>query len=500
MTNKENIAAGFALQKRICERYNLEINEKKRKVFNSFGYNNVDRLDRLIDNIFKEIHWKPKKCVEYIGKNEQGTINYLLTWNKTMSIRMAKKSAPPRIVGQPGFELINYYFSDIFGKKVTTQNEIKELFMNTNVLKDVIPIMLKYLLRCDYNVFVCENDKINIIRKLKQDIVLDESKISVTMSPEYPSIRYGGISIAQIAYYDTPTYVFRINIKNINKFIQVVSKVTNNTERGKLGTATEKAICNIYGIKNKLSYRNTELVNRLVPYIKESMALKDIQPDYYAGDIRGEEKIIKSIIERTGNSKNDLVKYITGFGSNACSAVDFYAKRKSLSVKTTRNTNFLVCPDTIGQPSATSCRIFFSKVFKNFDSDITPKKFIDIIMDKEKLVLLIEKYVEYIYECDYLFWVKYIPSKDSYEIKILDREIEGKKAIKYKWNKDYFNYMHSKEEFVNQTTTTSHCHGTNQLNYADVRLGQFDIFMRDNRYIYEFRFNLKNLIDITNTQ
>lgn len=499
MKNKENIAAGFALQKRICERYKLETDEKKINVFNSFQYENIERLDRIIDEIFKEIHWKPKRCVEYIGKSETGTINFLLSWNKTMSIRIAKNDVPPRIVGQPGFELINYYFADIFGKEISTQDEIREMFAKKTVLCEVIPIMLKYLLNCDYNVFVGKKDKISIIKKLEQDIILDENKISISLnSYNYPRISYDGISIAEIAYYRTKTYVFRFNVKNVNKFIDVVPKSINSSERGKLGTATEMAICNIYNINNKLSYRNIELVNRLTPYIREILNHKRIRPDYYAGDIRGEEKIVQSIIERTGNSNSPLIEYISGFGTGACSAVDFFADKESISVKTTKTNSFLVCPDTIGQPAASSCKVFFDKVWDGFDLDITPEVFINTIMDNEKLLVLIKKYIDYIFECDYLLWVKYFLSSDSYEIEILDREVEGKMAMNYEWNKEYFNFMHSKEEFIYKATKTSHCHGTNQLNYGEARIGQFDVFMRDDRYIYEFRFNLQNLVNITN--
>lgn len=497
-SNKENIAAGFALQKRICEKYNLEIDETKRNVFNRFQYDNVERLDSIIDEIFKVIRWKPRKSIKYIGGNEEGALNYILSWNKTLSIRMAKKYAPPRIVGQPGFELINYFFSDIFGKEVATQDDIRKVFSDVKVLSEVIPIMLKYLLMSDYNVFVMANDSIEIINKLENDIALDESKITISNSEDYPHISYDGISIVEITYYRTSTYVFRFNVKNINRFLECVPRISKNSERGRLGTATEKTICNIYNIDNNLSYRNEELIVRLTPYVKKALEVRYIKPDFYTGTLTGEDKIVDCISKRTGNPQSDLIRNITGFGASARSAVDFFAQKKALSVKTTSNSSFLVCPDTIGQPSAGTCKIFFDKVWEGFSEEITPVKFIDIVMDKNKLVDLIRIYIEYLFECDYLFWVKYIERIDSYEIKILDRNIEGEKAVTYEWDKELFEFMHTKEEFIKKATITSHCHGTNQLNYGGIRLGQFDVFKRDGRYTYEFRFNLQNLLDITN--
>jgi len=45
---------------------------------------------------------------------------------------------------------------------------------------------------------------------------------------------------------------------------------------------------------------------------------------------------------------------------------------------------------------------------------------------------------------------------------------------------------------------TSNGHATLPINYNEHRIGQFDIHKHHGKYIYQFRFNMKNLLKFFN--
>lgn len=502
--NLDNICYGIMIKKTMCDEYNIDIDEETKKWFMTF-YN--PQLNLAVKKDVAEImHLIPKKPVKFVSKlKEKAEVDFYLSNDKTMSIRMCKSgTVPPRVLGQAGKDTINFYYSDILDRKVENTENIREIYSNKKYLCAIIPRLIERLLWCDYNVFKLKNE-IKLIKKFDDNIKLYPEKIEITASYNYPHIKYDGITIMEISYIrSTPN--IRIKLNNIDLFLEKVKVTDKKFVRGKLGTATEKAICNIFGLNNNISYNNVELISRVTPYIERVFKNWNVIPTEYVGGIKGESKI-EGIIKKTKEREDSyILRGIKGFGNRMSSPIDFFTSEElSISVKTTKNSSYLVCPDTIGQPTAKSCKELIKKIIVDFKEEITPKIFIDIIMDRCNLKSLINKYIEYLFLCKYLFYVAELKG-DIKECLLICRDLVIEKVKKYKWNEEDFQYLKSKEKMlydINESKT-SNGHATLQIDYQGVRLGQFDILQRKNKYnkyyVYEFRFNIRNLLNILNIE
>ena len=249
------------------------------------------------------------------------------------------------------------------------------------------------LLWCDYNFFVVDNNQIILIKKNEYNLSLDSEKITFTKSKKYPKLHYNNLSIAEISYY-RPTPNIRLNIKNINNFLNDNSFVVKS-KRWNYGAVTEKAICNIFNLENDIRINDSDLIMRITPYISRAFNREGIIPDEYVGKLTSETKIRNKIKNKGGDQI--LEELISGFGKSLHSPMDFYYKNRSISVKTNKKEGGLICPDTIGQPSSEKrCSEMFNILFGN-KIEISTDSFVDFIMDCNNLKQLIIFYVKYLF-------------------------------------------------------------------------------------------------------
>lgn len=179
MPRRNNADYGLTLQKIICDYYKLPINNHADAQFNSSYNTDYEKeLIPIIPKIFEDICSKPVELLTYTSKftdHKQSTSphNFLLKNGETLSFRSVKTSdkVAPRTVGQAGFERLNDYFFDIYGKKIENQDDIKELMFNN--IDEVLPIFIDHLFQSDQTVIISQRDPTNykIIRNDEVDYV-----------------------------------------------------------------------------------------------------------------------------------------------------------------------------------------------------------------------------------------------------------------------------------------------------------------------------------------
>ena len=237
MNNNINIADyRTALECMICEIYKLHI-PKYVKVEKA----SIIKLEPkcLIENavlsIFDKIGAAPVKFVAYSKECDlNGNLitsphDYILSSGETFSIKCngIKSSSfkvAPRVIGQAGYNVLNSYFGKYYGKKIETQKDIKELFYDK--IDMLLPIFLEKTFVSDYTVFiqlgnendytVVERNKIEIINFDKQDL---EFTRSLDEWNESNSLKYKGVTIAEVQTHKYRTFKFRFVVRNILKFI-----------------------------------------------------------------------------------------------------------------------------------------------------------------------------------------------------------------------------------------------------------------------------------------
>ncbi len=487
--NKEKIAYGFMLRYEICKKYNLELGAETKSYFEAFYDESMKRaVKNDVVNIKKAIPRKtPKKFID--KRTMGGNVDFILTYNKSMTINKCERYAPINMYGQMGVDSFNSRFADILMKKANTLADVKEMYSNKEFLIQALPRWLDAFLECDYNVYLLRN-KIKVIKKCDANIALDINKISISNSEKYPKISYDGVSIIEIAY-SRSTPNIRFNVANVEKFIEKSKVVDEAKVRGRLGNATEKAICKVFDIENSIRCIDEQMVSRIMPYIKNVFDIHNLTPTKYVGNVKGEKKILS--IAKDYDMDMFFINAISGFGNKTSSPIDFFSgERWSISVKTTKSSNGLVCPDTIGQPSAETCAKIMKRFIPGFEGEINPNKFIELIMNSDYLSIMVKKYVEYLFLCNYTL---YLDERNGMvqECRLISRE-QVNNILNYEWEKDKFVYEKSKEELIEKTNNTVHGHATQAINYSNYRIGQFDIHKHHGRYLYQFRFKLKELL------
>ena len=139
-----NALFGFMLQNSICRKFNIVLdNERVINTFNANYDNSISSIvDEIVDDVFNNVKLTPVECttfnIDYDGK--EVPYNFVLSDNSTLSIRTNVNGCKvaPRTVGQAGFEKLNIYFSDIYGKKIDNQDDVKHLICESP--ERVLPI------------------------------------------------------------------------------------------------------------------------------------------------------------------------------------------------------------------------------------------------------------------------------------------------------------------------------------------------------------------------
>lgn len=460
VNRRNNADYGLTLQKIICDYYELPINSHAYAQFDS-SYNSdyEDDLIPIIPKMFEDIGSEPVELLTYTNKftdHHQKTSphNFLLKNGETLSFRSVKTSdkVAPRTVGQAGFPVLNDYFSDIYGKEIKDQNDIKELMFNS--IDEVLPIFIDHLFQSDQTVIISRkepsnykiirNDEVGYVSFSRNDFTFTRDLLTWN---ESTTLKYHKKSIAEIQVHKKRSFKFRFIISALGDWLQKV-KYTTET----LGISTEAGICEIFNLEKPDSFSAREsrkYINNLKPVLIE--AFKNMPPAInHSGSTRG---------ERGGASK--------------CSYDFVLDGNLTLSVKS--NKGRMVCPPEVGQPAAETCLMYFAEFFPKGTTEVTKTNFKEMVYEHIHEIMPI--YVDHLFDSDWLLWVREI--KDGYE----HYEISKDMIDNYEWEKENFTFTKPSIELWNESNT---------VRYDGTSLGEFQV--HNNRNSFKFRFNMPNLI------
>jgi hypothetical protein len=448
----------LTLQKYICDFHNIEPSPTARAYFESSANQElIPMISSYYSKILKDLPSKPRKCLTF--NKEDLTFgdyhNFLLENNETLSLRTTKKSDKicPRVVGQAGYNVINEYFGDIFGSRISNQQDIKKLCLE--YIDEIIPIFLDFVFVSDNNLWITkENGTLSHKFYPKSDrfnFVLYKGEFSFTKNlndwNESNTLKYRGISLGEFQVHKKRTFKFRFNVKNLIAFLD--EKIINNET---LGISAELAVCNLFKLnypEHLESRSSMSLVKKITPELKKAF-LNIPNPKSYIGSTKGLK------------------------GKNSKSPHDFILEDDStLSLKT--NQGKMVCPPEVGQPSLDKFKYYFGKYM---DDWMDPYKSIKKLV-YENISTLIKVYFDYLFSSDYVLYVKL--SESIYHILISKKEID----LKNFWDAKQFSFTKKTPNEWNESNT---------VKYKNISLGEFQIHR--NRTGLKFRFNYENLLKI----
>ncbi len=454
-----NANFGFTLQNVICNLYGLvpETAEARKQFSAATDPLYVKTAKKIAGGIFAQLCSFPIRCTTFSKSIDGDDIpyNFVLADNSTLSIRTNKKGykVAPRRVGQAGFEKLNRYFSSIYGKEIKDQEDIKSLIYEK--IEEVLPIFFENLFDADYILWIYFEKKQIKSHLIKGDAGVNidyvKNKFSFTKTlyewNESTTLKYEGISIAEIQVHKNRTFKFRFLMNNVLKLL--IQKDKNNET---FGITAEKVICDKFHLDYPKSF-----LKRYSPDLQ-----KEIDPI-----IRKAFMELPRAVKHTGSDKGERG------GDSKCSYDFMLEHNQTLSLKT--NTGKMVCPPEVGQPGADTCYLYFGKfVSENYIDNVNFKQMVFTNIDS-----ILPIYLNHLFDSDYLLWV--FKKNGKYDFKVLNKNY----ASDFKWIKQNFSFTKTKIEEWNESNT---------LKYNGVSIGEFQV--HKNRDCYKFRFNLENLIKV----
>lgn len=455
-----NADYGLSLQKLICSEYGLEINDWAAAQFES-NYNEEykSELQPVIPIIFEMVKSKPTHLLTYtqkLIKSKQTTSphNFLLDNGKTLSIRTTKTSdkVAPRTVGQAGFPVLNEYFGEIYGLPIENQNDVKKMIIEH--IHEVLPIFIENMFQSDYTVLISRKNLRDIQLIKAEELAnysFDKADFSFTRGIdewiESTTLKYKGISIAEIQTHKERSFKFRFIISSIPEWFRQV-KETNET----LGMSAEGAICDYFDLEKPSSFTGRVLksyVERLLPVIDKAF------------------KGIPKAVKHSGSTPGER-------GEQSKCSYDFILEgEKTLSLKT--NKGKMVCPPEVGQPGSKTCLLYFSKFLEKGILEVSRDAFKKMVFANIDKIMPI--YVEHLFDSDWLLWI--YATKNEFEyIAISKSDIK-----EFAWERERFSFTKNSLEEWNESNT---------VKYDGVSIGEFQV--HQNRNCYKFRFNMQNLL------
>lgn len=461
MPDNNNSKVGFTFQKTICDMYGIIPESETARSFFETNYDPVlsDQFRPVIIKAFSELGLKPKMChtFEKIG-NRLVPFNFTLEDNSTLSVRTTtnKDKVAPREVGQAGFEKLNDYFSGIYGKQITSQDDIKHLF--TKSIDKALPVFIDNLMDADHILWI-HFEKTGIEYDLFDgngsfNLKLDRSHFTFTRDYddwlESTTLKYDGQSIAEIQIHKNRTFKFRFNLRNMLPLLKA-NKVNNET----LGITAELLICGEFDLEYPSEFRERYSANIAIglrPAVREAFRQLP-KPVEYTGKDSG---------SRGGSSKCPYDFILEG--------------GKTLSLKT--NYGKMVCPPEVGQPGAETCLMYFKDYLDG--NQVTEDSFKRMVFNH--IADIIPIYVSHLFDSDYLLRIKESDSKrKAYSFTITEKA----KGSTFEWNPELFSFTKGTIEEWNESNT---------VRYNGTTLGEFQV--HKHRNCYKFRFNFDNLLSI----
>lgn len=461
-----NAEYGMSVQNYICKKYDLLVNDYAREQFNSNRIELEKESKDLIEKIFEELEDKPVKFTTFEKSSKKGEnrkpYNFVLKSGRTLSIKTNRKNVYkvcPNIIGQAGYDTLNYHFGHLIENDLKTQDDIKKLVQDK--IDKLLPIFIDYMFIADITVWIYPNKdrelEFRIIKRAEApDLIFKRDELYFTREgeewKESTTLKYKSldgkkdISIAEIQLHSNRTFKFRFDM---GKIVEMLKKIENNTET--LGMTAENTICNWFDLERKehmYSRSNPDLERVLTPVIEDVF------------------KILPPAVEHSGSEKGDR-------GGKSKSSYDFILEgNKKLSVKT--NYGKKVCPPEVGQPSEKTFIHYFGNLMEEKFSEESFKRLV-----LKKVDEMIPIYLEHLLDSDYLLWI--YKENDKFKFKIL----KSKDTTKIVWKREGFSFTRDTVESWNESTT---------VKYKGKSLGEFQV--HKSRNSYKFRFNMKNLIEI----
>ncbi len=447
----------LTFQQYICDYHKLIPCERANAYFRkAYKVSFIPSISKLYDEIKQRLGSVPVKCLTF-NKDLNGfdyTDNFLTQNNTTISIRTNKSGdkVAPRLVGQAGYKVLNEYFSSILGREIISQSDIKELFIN--YADEVIPIFLDNLFSSDTNIWIFNESgslKFKVIPKSDNlNFFLEKNNFSFTRDfsswTESTTLKYKGISIAEIQIHKNRTFKFRFILSKLLLFLN--EQVINNET---FGISAEKAICDLYNLTYPLHLvkrSSSRIIDKIKPSI-EKLFSKEFYPIRFLGTYKGK-------ITKQSKSPHDFE----------------LSDGSTLSVKT--NTGKMVCPPEVGQPSLETFLTHFGHLVEP-GKDIIESIKECVFNNVEKMVSI---YIQYLFLSDYILHLTLTETVNALVIKKPDL-----KSLTFK--NENFNFTKKNPLDWNESNT---------LKYGDIRLGEFQL--HKNRSGLKFRFHFENLIKL----
>lgn len=455
---------GFTTQRVVCDLYSLEENETAKKQFDAvYKVKYVKELKEILKTIFDELNDIPIELLTYSKSDVEGekhsVHNFKLKSGKTLSIstnnsKTNRKVAPP-IVGQSGYETLNYHFGDLVDEEIETKKHIRRLIWYKK--EHILPVAIDYLLSSDFLVWIyrCKDGHLEykiIERKEKPEMSWKKkkfkaSKKKLTLWNESVTFKYETISIAEAQVHKNRTYKFRLIMDNLSHYLGQTE--TNNEA---LGMTAEKVICDLYDIKYSTSF-----AQRCRSSYEKSLKIpiRDVF-----------NSILPDAVEHLGSNKGD------DGGSYSKSEHDFMLDgNKTLSVKT--NWGDKVCPPKVGQPGNATFEKYFDFIL---DGDsINNDKFKELAI--KRTAEMLDVYLTKLFDSDYLLWI--FQSGKGFKTKVIKKE-----DVSFKFKQENISFTKGLNEWLGSTT----------VKYDNMSIGEFQI--HKNRNSYKFRFIMKNLLQL----
>lgn len=463
---KNNADYGLTLQKRICDEYSLDINEWAQKQFDD-AYNEEyeENIDEIISYIFEHIKSNPSRLLTYTKEltNDKATTsphNFVLQNNQTLSIRTTRTSdkVAPRTVGQAGYPVLNEFFAEIYGQEIKNQTDIRNMIYYH--IHEMLPIFIEHLFQSDYTVIINKMDKDDIMIIKAEELgeyqfTRDEFTFTRGLETwtESTTLKYHGISIAEIQTHKERSFKFRFIISKIPEWFKQV-KMNNET----LGISAEAAICDMFNLEKPESFatRASKYLEKILyPTLKEAFSNLP-KPIKHSGSTPGER------------------------GEQSKCAYDFVLNGLlTLSLKT--NKGKMVCPPEVGQPGSKTCLLYFGEFFEKGTEEVTRDSFKKMVFDNIEKIMPI--YVAHLFDSDWLLWI--YETKAGFEYKT----ISGDSIENFVWQREKFSFTKNSIEEWNESNT---------VKYDGMTIGEFQI--HTNRNCFKFRFNLMNLLKLLNKE
>jgi hypothetical protein len=282
------------------------------------------------------------------------------------------------------------------------------------------------------------------------NFLLEKNNFSFTRDfsswTESTTLKYKGISIAEIQIHKNRTFKFRFILSKLLLFLD--EQVGNNET---FGISAEKAICDVYNLTYPLHLVKRSS-SRLIEKIKPSLGKlfsNDFHPIRFLGTDKGK-------ITKQSKSPHDFE----------------LSDGSTLSLKT--NTGKMVCPPEVGQPSLETFLTHFGHLVKPGE-DINESIKECVFNNVEKMVNI---YIQYLFLSDYILHITLTETVNALVIKKPDLNL-------FTFRSEKLNFTKKNPYDWNESNT---------VKYGDIRLGEFQL--HKNRSGLKFRFHFENLIKL----